>query len=207
VLVALRPRQWTKNGLLFVALACSSLSVLVGLFVAVTATWPAVMTSSVTPRAALVASRDPALAAVPAATAPDSSLASPGLGAMAPTDGAAAASVGEQDEPRPAAEAAPVASEMSTAAAAWPPLPKDLDAVWTASPVEAVELLDSFLRRFPDHPVAREKLYAALIAYGDQLFWSGSPGGAAAQYDRARTLLPDRREAEVALRAVRASPR
>jgi hypothetical protein len=77
-----------------------------------------------------------------------------------------------------------------------------LNAVWGNDWPKTISTLESFRATYPDFPEAKDKLYAALVAYGNQLVSQGNPAGAVAQYQRAQTLEPDRTEAGAALAAL-----
>lgn len=91
------------------------------------------------------------------------------------------------------------ATPVPTAAEVWAGMMPQLDATWGVDTQRTIELLDAFRQRFPDYPPAREKLYAALLAYGSMLDEAGDADGAAASFARAAALQPERGEAAAAL--------
>jgi hypothetical protein len=105
-----------------------------------------------------------------------------------------------------ATPAPPAVAPTPAAAEAWAATSLDLDRVWTAAPVEAVRLLEGFLEQYPGYPAAREKLYAALIGYGNNLADSGESAAAVQRLEQARGLFPDRPEAAAALVAMTPAP-
>jgi hypothetical protein len=93
-----------------------------------------------------------------------------------------------------------------SAAQAWQVVAPELDQAWGHDTPLTVTLLDAYVARYPDDPVATEKLYAALIARGRDLATTGQIDEGAAQLMRAEQLLPNRLEARLALDALRSSP-
>jgi hypothetical protein len=92
-----------------------------------------------------------------------------------------------------------ITSSPPTAADAWQTLQPELDAAWGHDTPRTVALLDQFVSRFPDDQSAREKLYAALVASGEDLLAQGNTSEARAVLERARALIPTRGEAGQAL--------
>jgi hypothetical protein len=75
----------------------------------------------------------------------------------------------------------------------------DLNPLWGRDTPRTVSLLEQFVARFPDNVVAREKLYAALLATAHDLRNEGRTEPAAEVLQRARALSPERGEAPTAL--------
>jgi hypothetical protein len=93
-----------------------------------------------------------------------------------------------------------------TSAQVWEALQPDLDAVWGTDTQRTIALLDGFIGRFPDHPVAREKLFAALLARADDLVSAGDPEQAVEPLQRAEALFPARGEVAAALASLTPTP-
>jgi hypothetical protein len=102
--------------------------------------------------------------------------------------------------------AVPSPTAEPTAAEAWNALAPQLDAVWGAQPTTAISLLQEFLARYPDYPVAQDKLYAALLAEASELRDAGELSAAVDQAEQAAALLPDRGEASAFLVALTPTP-
>lgn len=100
----------------------------------------------------------------------------------------------------------PRATNTPTADQAWQQTLRELDAVWEKDWPRAIRILDDYRSRFPDYAPAKEKLYATLVAYGQQLLRQGQVNDGIPQLVRARTLLPDRGEAIFALAALTPTP-
>lgn len=69
-----------------------------------------------------------------------------------------------------------------------------------------IQLLDRYRLRFPENPLAIEKLYAAHIEAGRSLALRGEPDGARRHYQQALELDPNRGEAGELLEELKASP-
>ena len=102
--------------------------------------------------------------------------------------------------PTPAPTPTPTADDHWRAALA------QLDGVWEADWPAAVERIEAFRAQFPDHAEATEKLYTALVAWGQALIDGGQIGEGIAQLERAQELLPGRDEGAAALRALTPTP-
>jgi hypothetical protein len=89
---------------------------------------------------------------------------------------------------------------------AWRALQPQLDAAWQTGPDQSITLLEAFLLGAPDYPAGREKLYAALLAHGHDLFGQGDVSAAASQLERAQQLFPERAEASELLSAMTPEP-
>jgi serine/threonine-protein kinase len=92
------------------------------------------------------------------------------------------------------------------AATAWIATSNSLNAVWGHDWQATLTILDAFVQKYPTYQPADDKLYAALISYGDQLAQQGDVSGAETQYQRAKALVPDRPEADAALAALTPTP-
>jgi hypothetical protein len=88
----------------------------------------------------------------------------------------------------------------------WSALQPQLDAAWQTGPDQTITLLEAFLLSAPDYPAGREKLYAALVARGQDLFSQGDVSAATSQLERAQQLFPDRAEASDLLSAMTPEP-
>jgi hypothetical protein len=88
---------------------------------------------------------------------------------------------------------------QQTASAAWQSLAPELAALWGIDTPRTVAMLDTFISQFPDDDLAKQKLYAALVASGEDLDAAGAPEEAAAQFRRADRVQPERLEARRAL--------
>jgi hypothetical protein len=88
----------------------------------------------------------------------------------------------------------------------WSALQPQLDAAWQTGPDQTIPLLEAFLLSAPDYPAGREKLYAALVAHGHDLFGQGDVTAATSQLERAQQLFPDRTEASDLLSAMTPEP-
>lgn len=145
----------------------------------------------------------------PAAPAP----AAPRTGATAPTS---AGNAGGTAPAVVAATRAPTASHAPTASPApsatpapaerWAGAAQQFDAVWGKDWPRSVAILETFLHDAPTFGSAREKLYAALMAYGAQLVAAGNPQAAVPLFLKAEALLPERGEAPAALAALTPTP-
>ena len=80
-------------------------------------------------------------------------------------------------------------------------LPKVND-VWGRDWQAAISLLDGFRSSAPEHDESKQKLYDALLAYGQLLSVGGDTPKASAQWVRARDLFPGRPDAIVLLVAL-----
>ena len=89
----------------------------------------------------------------------------------------------------------PAPADAHEADAAWAGLAKELDVTWERDWPQTIVLLDGFLKRWPTHAMAQDKLYAALIADGDAHVQAGQPDTGVAELERAARLLPERPEA------------
>jgi hypothetical protein len=104
----------------------------------------------------------------------------------------------------PAATA--TAQPTPSTAEAWAAVQPELESTWGEDTRRTVDLLNGFVARFPDYAPAREKLYAALIAWGDELANDDDTQSAAALFGQARALIPERGEAAVAAMALTPAP-
>jgi len=92
-----------------------------------------------------------------------------------------------------------------TAAQVWREVAPRLDQVWGVDTLATLQLLEPFVARFPDDPVAVDKLYAARIARADELAQSGDMSAGVSELLSAEQLLPQRGEAPALLHALTAS--
>ncbi|HEU5315312.1 MAG TPA: protein kinase [Chloroflexota bacterium] len=113
----------------------------------------------------------------------------------------------------PSATAAATASPQPTPPAppptadqAWADVTDDLDVTWGADWPKTIALIDAFRTQFPTHPAATQKLYAALVSYGELRVSQGARADGVAQLERARSLQPGRGEAPALLRALTPTP-
>src|SRR6185437_12713676 len=97
--------------------------------------------------------------------------------------------------PTPSAPPLPTATATVTAATAWDAALPRLDPLWGRDWPAAIGLIGQYLDAYPGYPPAQSKLYAARLAYGDQLLRAGQRPEALAQYQAAEQLLPARGEA------------
>jgi hypothetical protein len=109
--------------------------------------------------------------------------------------------------PTPVAVAAiPTPVPTPTSGQIWQTLQPQLDAAWGSDTPQTVAVLDEFLARFPDDEVARDKLYAALVATGRDLVSEGDAAQAVDPLERARVLFPERAEAVDVLASLTPTP-
>lgn len=121
------------------------------------------------------------------------------LGAAA---GLLAANAALGPEARPPAPGPPVSSGLAGPEERWTSTLAQAEAAWGAHWPKAVAALETFRVDFPDHSGAKEKLYAALLAYGQDLLQSDRVREGSVVLERARILLPQRDEATSALLAL-----
>jgi hypothetical protein len=81
-----------------------------------------------------------------------------------------------------------------------------LELIWEKDWPRSITLTQEFLRVYPDFGPAREKLYGALVAYGDALLAQGDKDGAVQRLEQAVALLPERGEAPAMLLALTPTP-
>ena len=111
--------------------------------------------------------------------------------------------------PAPVATAAPRSMEAPTAASAearWQDTLRKLDGVWDKDWPSAISLIDAFRATAPEHDESKQKLYVALVAYGQVLNDGGDTPKATAQWVRARDLLPGKADAPRLLTALTPIP-
>jgi LPXTG-site transpeptidase (sortase) family protein len=110
--------------------------------------------------------------------------------------------------PTPTAQATtvPTSTPVPTADDVWRTTLPRLEVAWESDWPHAIALLEAFHAQFPDHTAAREKLYAALVSYGQALIASGLVMEGTAQLERAQELLPGRGEANAAFLALTPTP-
>jgi hypothetical protein len=96
----------------------------------------------------------------------------------------------------------PTAAPAPTVDQVWAATLLALDPIWSTDPPRSIAMLDDFLTRFPAYQPARDKQYAALVAYADDLSARDDLAGAGAQLTRARDLEPERGEAPAMLQAL-----
>lgn len=112
--------------------------------------------------------------------------------------------------PTVASQVAPTGAPAATATPgeeqAWQRQEAALNAIWGKDWPKTIAQLTAFVKRYPNNTDAKDKLYAALISYGDQLSQAGDKAGAAAQYAAAHQVYPDRPEASAALAALTPTP-
>jgi serine/threonine protein kinase len=89
----------------------------------------------------------------------------------------------------PAATRSPAPTSTPTPADAWQTIQPELDAAWNDWP-STTDLLSMFLARYPDYGPAREKMYAALLFYGEGLTRQDRPKDAMAQFEKAGSYVP-----------------
>jgi len=90
----------------------------------------------------------------------------------------------------PTATVAPTGTP--TATEEWLVLQPQLDTAWASDWPRTIDLLHVYLSRFPEFRPAREKLFAALNAYADDLFGNGKPSDGLVQLEQAQLYAPDR---------------
>lgn len=105
-------------------------------------------------------------------------------------------------EARPPAPGPAVSSGLAGPEERWTSTLAQAEAAWGAHWPRAVAALETFRVDFPDHSAAKEKLYAALLAYGQDLLQSDRVREGSVVLERARILLPQRDEATSALLAL-----
>lgn len=103
---------------------------------------------------------------------------------------------------RPPAPGPAVSSGLAGPEERWTFTLAQAEAAWGAHWPRAVAALETFRVDFPDHSAAKEKLYAALLAYGQDLLQSDRVREGSVVLERARVLLPQRDEATSALLAL-----
>jgi hypothetical protein len=106
--------------------------------------------------------------------------------------------------PAPAVAATPVPTPNPDEE--WQALQPRLDVAWQNGPDQTIHLLDAFLLQAPGYAPGREKLYAALLARGNDLAGQGDMEAAISQLHRAQQLFPDRAEANDLLSALTPEP-
>jgi serine/threonine protein kinase len=102
--------------------------------------------------------------------------------------------------------AAPTIVPTPDAGQVWRTVLAELDTSWGHDWPRSIALLDGFLARVPDNTDAHDKLYSALVSFGQQLVADGSPEEGVRQLERAEALLPARTEAQGALEALTPLP-
>jgi serine/threonine protein kinase len=88
----------------------------------------------------------------------------------------------------------------------WRTVLAELDTSWGHDWPRSIALLDGFLTRVPDNTDAQDKLYSALVIFGQQLVADGSPEDGVRQLERAEALVPARTEAQGVLEALTPLP-
>ena len=144
--------------------------------------------------------QQPIVATVPPTVRPVA--APPTSTAVPPTPAIAALTATAAESPTAARSPTAVAERAQL----WQNVLTDLGPVWDTDWPASIELLDTFLARFPDDQPAKDKLYVALTAYGADLVQAGQSDEAVQQYLRAADMLPDRPEAIEALNALTPTP-
>jgi len=91
-----------------------------------------------------------------------------------------------------------VPSEVS-ADSRWQEILLKVNGVWGRDWQTTISLIDAFRSSAPEHDESKQKLYDALIAYGQLLNGGGDTQKATAQWVRARDLLPGRPDATLLL--------
>ena len=102
---------------------------------------------------------------------------------------------------QPTASATPMSTE-----ARWQETLGKLGVAWDKDWPGAIAALDAFRASAPDHDEAKQKLYVALVAYGQVLSDGGDTPKAIAQWVRARDLLPGKADAPRLLSALTPVP-
>ena len=181
---AARPWRWGSRSL--VALACLGVLLLTA----------SVAAAFVVGRAAL----EPTLSPVEAAEATDLPTPLPQLAAGSVPTPQLTPFLLEQSTVSPTVIATPSPDTTSTptlsADEAWQETITRLDSVWQTDWPMSIQILDSYLQQYPDQQPALDKLYAALVGYGEDLLQSGSTDDGIAQLEQAQALAPDRQEAQ-----------
>jgi hypothetical protein len=90
--------------------------------------------------------------------------------------------------------------------ARWLALLRQIDPFWGRDWPRVIGPVQEFLVQQPDYAPAVDKLYAALVFYGQELLARNLEIEAVATLERARELLPERTEAVVALQALLPEP-
>ncbi len=123
-----------------------------------------------------------------------------------PASGALVAEAGAPFEATvsPASPTAVPRLASPTADAAWATLLTSLDAPWNSDWPTVVDRLSAFRRTYPDFAPTQDKLYVALVAFGQSRIAGGDLDGGRQLLEQARALLPDRPEAPAALDAASA---
>lgn len=122
-------------------------------------------------------------------------------GAPAPAERAATAGPVQMAPIQPTASATPMSTE-----ARWQETLGKLGVAWDKDWPGAIAALDTFRASAPDHDEAKQKLYVALVAYGQVLSDGGDTPKAIAQWVRARDLLPGKTDAPRLLAALTPVP-
>ena len=126
-------------------------------------------------------------ASAPNLAATSSPAATPQIPAVAPTVAIATVATAVPTTP-PTLTVQPTTTSTPTQAEIWNVTLRELDSAWGKDWVRTIALIDSYLARFPDHGPAREKLYAALVAYGKELLRQGRVEEGTAQLVRAQSV-------------------
>jgi serine/threonine-protein kinase len=103
--------------------------------------------------------------------------------------------------PLPSPSPTPLPTATPTTEEAWAATLPLLDPIWGTNWPATIDVVSQFLRAHPGFVPAQEKLYAARLAYGDQLLRGAQRRDALAQYQAAEQVLPTRGEAAAAIAA------
>ena len=109
----------------------------------------------------------------------------------------------------PIPKAALDSARTPTTVEAWARVSAELDEVWSRDWPQAIRLIDNYRSQYPNSTqdaTATNKLYAALLAYGQELLQAGKINDGIQQLARARALLPGAAQAEAALAALTPTP-
>lgn len=103
---------------------------------------------------------------------------------------------------KPATAPIAAATPTPTVDQIWQAALGELEGPWDEDWPKAIAMVDAFRQRFGGYRPADDKLYAALLAYAQQLVQEGNRDRAVEQLLRAQALLPARGEAPTALAAL-----
>jgi tetratricopeptide (TPR) repeat protein len=106
----------------------------------------------------------------------------------------------------PVATPRPVTPTPATANEAWPEAERALAAVWGRDWPRVLALLTEFRVIYPNYQPARERHYAALVAYSQALIDQGQAAEAVEQLERAQAIRPNQGEATALLLALTPAP-